>query len=202
MKRLRYIFQLIVFFSLFSNMRTFASDLFPQLPLVIYSEAFSYNKPFQFVPSGWMGDIHALLAYDNWRQGPHSGDSCMKFVYDMTKPWIHGWAGVCWQYPANNWGNIDGGVNLSGATRVTFWAKGETGEEYIFFKVGGNYGIFSDSTEIIYGPVQLTKEWNKYSIALQGEDLSHIGCGFGWIADKTEQVAEKLIFYLDDMKIE
>ena len=177
-------------------------DVFPRLPLVVYSEAFSYNRPFQFVPSGWMGDVHATQVNDAWKRDPHSGDTCMRFQYDTTVPWIHGWTGVCWQYPANNWGNINGGVNLTGAKKLTFWAKGESGEEFISFKVGGNYGVFSDTTEIIIGPVKLSKIWKKYSIELINEDLSHISCGFGWVIDKTHQVTPEVIFYLDEMRFE
>jgi hypothetical protein len=193
----------ILFFIICSSGATcFATEGYPILPLVIYSEAYDYEKPFQFVPSGWMGDVHTLRVNDDWTDNPRSGSSCIKFIYETEKPWSAGWVGVAWQYPANNWGNIDGGVNLRGAKKLTFWARGETGSEYVNFKFGGNYGVFSDTTELATGPVQLSKEWSEYAIDLTREDLSHISCGFSWVADKTEQNADKVIFYLDDIRIE
>ena len=151
-----------------------------------------------------MGDFHALIVKDNCKIQPKTGKTCMKFTYKLDKPKIFGWVGVCWQYPANNWGNIPCALNLSGAKKLTFHARGEKGGEVITFKFGGNYGPYSDTTEIILGPVKLTKEWKKYTIELKNEDLSFISCGFSWIINRYEQSTndKEITFYIDDIKIE
>ena len=50
--------------------------------------------------------------------------------------------------PENNWGtHTTGGYDLSGATKITFWAKGEKGGEQIEFFAGGITGDNPDSLE-------------------------------------------------------
>ncbi len=57
----------------------------------------------------------------------------------------YGWAGVLWQYPPNNWGNLGGGYPIPpGTTKVSFWARGKDGGEKVHFVSGeGQSGDFS-----------------------------------------------------------
>jgi hypothetical protein len=107
-----------------------------------------------------------------------------------------------WQYPANNWGGVDGGFDLSRAKKLTFWARGEKGGERIEeFKVGGIMGEYSDSDTAGIGPVVLDKEWKQYTIDLTGKDLSYIIGGFAW-ATNLDVNPDGAVFYLDEIKYE
>ena len=84
-----------------------------------------------YISSGWMGDYGDIKQNDQFSQNPHSGSSCIEFVYSAKKSQGQGWAGVYWQNPAQNWGSKKGGFDLTGMTKVTFWARGGKGGEVI-----------------------------------------------------------------------
>lgn len=155
-----------------------------------------------YSPSGWMGDYEDIKYSASWTENPYSGDTCMQIMYSAKGVQGEGWAGMYWQYPANNWGDVDAGYSLSGAKKVTFWARGETGEEVIEeFKVGGILGEFSDTALAGIGPVRLTKEWKQYTIDLEGKDLSRIAGGFCWATSRDEN-PNGMVIYIDDIVFE
>ncbi len=170
------------------------------MPFYVYSDRSSATN--HFIPSGWMGD-YGDLKYDGAsKEGPYLGDSCIKIIYNNKATQGSRWAGIYWQNPANNWGNADGGFDLSKATKVTFWAKGAKGGERIEeFKVGGIMGEFSDSDSAVIGPVILNKDWTQYTIDLKGKDMSNIIGGFCWAAN-LDNNPEGATFYLDEIKYE
>ena len=138
----------------------------------------------------------------SWNEDPHSGNNCLRFVYTGKTTQGAGWAGVYWQNPVNNWGDIKGGYNLSGAKKITFWARGEKGGETIIrFGIGGIGGEYPDSSKSEIGPVVLGKQWNEYTINLTGKDISYINGGFYWMTDKVSN-PEGMIFYIDYIKYE
>jgi hypothetical protein len=152
-----------------------------------------------FIPSGWMGDVGDIRMDDAYMKDAHSGSTCIKFVYTAQGSNGQRWGGVYWQNPANNWGEKDGGFDLTGATKLTFWAKGEKGGENIQeFKMGGITGRYSDSDVAGIGPVALTKDWKKYEIDLTDKDLSYISGGFVW-ATNADVNPDGCTFYLDDI---
>ena len=151
-----------------------------------------------FAPSGWIGDF-GDIRYSQNSPDAYSGTSCIKITYDAKGSRGAKWAGIYWQYPDGNWGQINKGYNLTGATRLTFWAKGETGREKIAtFKIGGITGEFSDSDEASIGPITLGKDWRMYSINLKGKDLSRISGGF-CIAFSKDDNPNGFVIYLDDI---
>ena len=155
-----------------------------------------------YIPSGWMGDYGDIKMNDQAMEKPHSGTTCIEFTYTAKKSQNQGWAGVYWQNPANNWGTKKGGFDLTGMTKITFWARGAKGGEIIQkFTVGGIKGTYPDTAVVEFGPVELTDTWKEYTINLAGKDLSYISGGFGWVttADLNSQGAT---FYLDDIKFE
>jgi hypothetical protein len=165
------------------------------LPLGIYDDKGSASN--HYIPSGWMGNAKAVKMDEGCANNPHSGKTCLKFEYNAND----NWAGVVWQDPANDWGDVDGGWNLTGAKKLTFWARGEKGDELISFKLGilGSDKKFPDSGSAELADTKLTKEWKKYTIELEGKDLSRIKTGFVWsLAGQGAPV----VFYLDDMKFE
>ncbi len=169
-------------------------------PFFVYSEYTSASD--HFIPSGWMGDYKDITLDENCQQNPHSGETCIKVVYSAEATQRKHWAGIYWQYPADNWGTTDAGFNLSGATKLIFWAKGENGGERIVeFKIGGMRNKYSDSAVAGIGPVVLTNEWKEYEIDLSAKDMSYIIGGFCWASNQTNN-PEGCTFYLDDIRYE
>jgi len=166
------------------------------MPFAVYTEKNSRTN--HFVPSGWMGDYGAVTINSGNRDNPYSGATCLKIVYTGEPTQGAGWVGVFWQNPENNWGSKDGGFNLSGAKKLTFWARGEKGGEKLEFKVGGITGAFPDTDMIGIGPLELTPEWKQYTIDLEGLDLSYMSGGFIWAASRMDN-PEGFVVYLDDL---
>jgi len=170
------------------------------MPFYVYADRSSLNN--HFIPSGWMGDYGDIKYDSTSKEDPYLGDSCMKITYSAKATQGARWAGICWQNPANNWGNADAGFDLSRATKLTFWARGEKGGERIEeFKSGGIMGEFSDSDSSTIGPVILNKEWTQYTIDLKGKDMSYIIGGFCW-STNIDNNPEGATFYLDEIKYE
>ncbi|MEI6831741.1 MAG: hypothetical protein WCK61_03445 [Candidatus Omnitrophota bacterium] len=159
-------------------------------------------KDNHYIPSGWMGDTGDIKLNDQAADNPHSGTTSIQFVYSAKKSQGQGWTGVYWQNPANNWGNKKGGFDLTGMTKLTFWARGAKGGEVIQrVMIGGIKGTYPDSVMVEMGPIELTDTWKQYTVNLVGKDLSYINGGFGWTmtADLNPDGA---IFYIDDIKYE
>lgn len=170
-------------------------------PFLIYADKGTRNN--HYIPSGFMPDGKCLSLDDAWTENCHNGKSCIKIVYD-TECSKQGrkWAGIYWLNPANNWGSQKGGFNLTGAQKLTFWARGEKGGERLEeMKIGGITGEYPDSDSAVIGPVLLTPEWKEYSLDLRGKDLTSISGGFTWAA-KEEVNPQGCTFYLDDIQYE
>ncbi|MEI8350617.1 MAG: hypothetical protein WCI77_10765 [Candidatus Omnitrophota bacterium] len=160
------------------------------------------DKQNHYVPSGWIGDYGDIKMEEGATVEPHSGVTAIQFIYNAKKAQNQGWAGVYWQSLPNNWGSKTGGFDLSGMTKITFWAKGAKGGEVIQkFMVGGIRGEYPDSTLVEFGPVELTNTWTQYTINLAGENLSYVNGGFGWVTTGDLNPGG-CTFYLDDIKFE
>ena len=166
----------------------------------IYTDGRSPDN--HYIPSGYMGDYSDLSIDISSFDNPHAGSTCIKIVYSNAVSQGARWAGLYWQNPANNWGDRQGGFDLTGSTKLTFWAKGEQGGERIEeFKIGGLTGLYPDSDIAGIGPVLLTNEWKQYEIDLRGKDLSYISGGFA-LATNIDVNPEGATFYLDDIRYE
>jgi hypothetical protein len=155
-----------------------------------------------YVPSGWMGDFGDLKDDDKFLTNPHGGTTSVKVTYTGKGSQGARWAGIYWQNPPNNWGTRPGGYDLTGAKKLTFWARGDKGGERIEeFKMGGITGEYADSDVAGIGPVVLTTEWQQYTIDLEGKDLSSISGGFCWAAN-LDGNPQGVTFYLDDIRYE
>ncbi|MDD5291843.1 MAG: hypothetical protein PHY46_01485 [Candidatus Omnitrophica bacterium] len=171
-----------------------------EMPFYVYSDRGAMQN--HFIASGYMGDTSDIKTDLGSVENPYSGSTCIKIEYNNNISYGARWAGVYWQNPANNWGGIDGGLDLSKATKITFWARGEKGNERIEeFKVGGILGEYSDSDSAGIGPVILTKEWKQYTIDLTGKDVSYILGGFCW-STNIDVNPDGIVFYLDEIKYE
>ena len=171
-------------------------------PDVFYVYADKGSVKNHYVPSGWMGDYGDLKLDDGNREKPQSGTTAIKFTYTGEMKEGAGWTGVFWQHPANNWGKLDGVYNLSEYKKLTFWARGAKGEEYLSeIKVGGITGDYSDSDSAVIGPVTLTKDWKKYTIDLTGKDMTKIIGGFCWSAARDAN-PDGFVIYFDEIRFE
>lgn len=167
--------------------------------------------PGHFVPSGWMGDIGNITLFECDRCDPHSGEMAIRASFSATG--TLGWGGIYWQYPANNWGNIGYGLDLTGADRLTFWARSEA-SAWVKFLIGGiGYPVDHQGRADCAHPsepypdsvcpkierwVLLSPDWTEHTIDLHQypRDLSRVVGGFGWVAENS------VTFYLDDVVYE
>lgn len=119
--------------------------------------------------------------------------------------------------PRDNWGDYpNAGYNLTGATELTFWARGEQGGErveFFAFNVGRNgdghpISPYPDSEAKVtlcgwlVSPCYITLEdtWRLYTITLTGLDLSYVIGGFGWVTNAPQNDNQSITFYLDDIR--
>lgn len=165
------------------------------LPLVVYGEA--GQDPAPFVPTGWMGNNKALKLNEKSETKPHSGKHCLKIDYSAGD----NWSGVVWQSPANDWGDRPGGWNLTGAKRLSFWARGERGDEVISCEFGilGNDKRYHDSGRGNLEKLKLTTDWQQFTIDVTKLDLSRIKTGFVFTVTGN---GHPVTFYLDDIQYE
>jgi hypothetical protein len=177
-----------------------AADTSAPKEFVVYKDKAA--KENHYVPSGWMGDYGDLKSNDQAVDNPHSGTTCIQFTYTAKKSQGQGWGGIYWQNPANNWGSKKGGFDLTGMTKLTFWARGAKGGEKIQkFVVGGIGGTYPDSAKVEIGPLELTDTWKQYTLNLVDKDLSYINGAFGWTIT-ADLNPEGSVFYIDDIKFE
>ena len=123
-----------------------------------------------------MGSTDDLALDGTFSDVVHEGEHAIRMHYTGT----FGWVGVAWQNPPNNWGEQDGGFDLTGANTLELWARGEYGGEKVTFGVGllGRDRDYPDSTVIKSETIELTSEWQRYYLSLKGEDLSSLKTGF------------------------
>ncbi|MBR1871492.1 MAG: hypothetical protein IJ802_06665 [Kiritimatiellae bacterium] len=143
--------------------------------------------------SGYMGKPGNFAVKEWCEENPHSGKHCIR----IRAKGYGSWGGIMWQDPPNDWGESDGGYNLSKANTLVFWARGEKGGEKVNFYCGGLCGRerFKDSGSGGTGNVTLTKEWRRYRIALDWQDLTRIKTPFAFTVG-----ADEMTFYLDDIE--
>ena len=159
------------------------------VPFPVYKD----GAPRKWYVSGYMGNTGALKVDEGCGDTPHSGDTCMKISYNAKD----NWAGIFWQDPPNDWGQKAGGANLSNASMLVFWARGEKGGEKVSFFMGGLKDTkFRDTANAKLENIVLKKTWTRYRIPLDGQDLSTIKTGFGF---NLGGQGEPFTFYLDDI---
>jgi hypothetical protein len=173
--------------------------------------AVPFNISDQFIPSGFMNDPTglSLSAGANGApacptRAPAAAGNCYVVGWASTGPM---WAGIYWQYPANNWGTEPGLMIAAGATQITFYARGDVGGEVVTFKSGGlndpltSAGAYGDSYAVAAPVVTLTTTWTPYTISLQGASYSPgVLGGFVFVAAATNGTNNHIKFYLDDLK--
>ena len=169
-----------------------------------------------FAPSGFMGDgetpDHVLIVPDGSvgsddtcggdRPVPDAVGRCYQITYAAAGDAL--WAGVFWQSPPNNWGAQPGHAIPTGATRISFFAKGSAGGEVVKF-VAGIQGMlaYSDAFKI-EEEFTLSAEWTGYSLMIPAADYGRVIGAFGWVAsaDPEMGVVLPVSFQVDDIRWE
>lgn len=154
-----------------------------------------------------------------WPDNPHSGATAIRCVYEPLQPFAgfylqNGTLMGAQTTPQANWGTEpNAGINLTGATTLTFWVRGAVGGEQIEFFVAGvgrnavtgvpveNYPDSSPRWPVFGSTTTLTTSWQKVQIDVTGLDLGYVLGGFGWVAS-TLLNPEGATFFLDDIQYE
>ncbi|MFN8572038.1 MAG: Ig-like domain-containing protein [Gemmatimonadaceae bacterium] len=114
--------------------------------------------------------------------------------------------------PTPNFGTYaSAGVDLSGASGLSFWARGARGGEVVDFLTGGvgrdaatgkplANTPYPESTPVVKLTATLTTTYQKYRIDLSGKNLRYILGGFGWVADKARNPSGTAVFYIDSIQ--
>ncbi|MCH2178082.1 MAG: hypothetical protein MK106_04690 [Mariniblastus sp.] len=158
------------------------------LPYVVYDED---EEPGAYEPTGWMGDTAAIQLATNSIIQPKSGKTCMQCEFQKT----NGWGGIVWQNPGNDWGDQLGGLDLTGAKKLTFWVRGDKGGEQVKFGFGliGRDKEYYDTAKKEM-EVRLETEWRQVTFDLSKMELQRIKTGFFWVVAGQ---GEPLKFYID-----
>jgi hypothetical protein len=148
---------------------------------------------------------------------PYAGLTCIKATFKSRGL---NWGGWYWMNgvlrdqelsPTPNWGDQpNAGVDLRGATKLTFYARGAEGGEHVeFFALGVGRDAESgtafmphpdSSPKVSLGYVTLTPNWKKYTLDLAGKNLGYTLGGFGWVAAADRNPNRDITFYLDEIK--
>ena len=149
-------------------------------------------------PSGYMGDgmtpgaiVDSMTCVDD-RPSTWMG-RCHRYTWT---PGTEMWAGVYWQYPDGNWGDMPGLTVPAGASRIAFRAWGAAGGEDVDFMVGM---MSVDGFEIAEMDAVLTTEPQEFSLELGATTYAKVVGGFGWVARKS---TEPVTFSIDDIRWE
>jgi hypothetical protein len=152
----------------------------------------------------------------SWTAEVHSGATAIRCEFQNTPGanfggfyFLNGILPSGESVPLPNFGTEpNAGVDLSGATQLCFYAKGEAGSEVVDFFMGGvgrdpvtgnPVAPHPDSTPVRKLTVPLDTAWAEYCIDLSGADLSYILGGFGWVASDSAN-PNGAVFYVDDIE--
>jgi len=169
-----------------------------------------------FRPTGYMGDgitPGPVVVQTSGCKMPRpvgAKGNCYKITYKPQTPETGpAWSGLYWQYPDNNWGAKPGKRIARGATKVTFYAASESGQEVVTFRAGGiqNVGsMYQDSLKVDLIQT-LSTTLTQYSIDIHSETYDEVLGPFAWVittydAAKWGAAATPIVFYLDDIRWE
>jgi hypothetical protein len=162
------------------------------LPFYVYQD----DQDLPYIPSAYMGNYQAMQVDMNHRQEVKSGKTAIKIRYrDPTD-----WYGLGLVDPADDWGDILGGYDIGPAKTFSFWAKGSQDDIQITAGFGliGEEKPFPDTGKESI-EIRLTRDWKKYSLKIEGVDLSCIRSGFVIFSGGTGVPHD---IYIDDIVFE
>ncbi|MDR2487559.1 MAG: hypothetical protein LBD12_06280 [Clostridiales Family XIII bacterium] len=145
-----------------------------------------------FVEKVWVGSNNRNIPAMTEQAAGQSGTSGIRAEIDFRR---HAWGG----YLFANDTSAKAGMNLSGAAKLSFYARGEKGGEQVAFYMQG-LNAAGKVWQKHFGSLKLTKKWKRYSISLKGLDLRRVTGGFGWTADIFGNGSKKIRFYIDNIQ--
>lgn len=161
----------------------------------------------EYKPGGFMGDgqvcpacVEVNTAYAGRTRAGDTDDLSIRISY--LRPADRGFAGIYWLSPDGNFGDLPG-RRILGASKISFWAAGESGGEVVEFLAGGirSGKRHSDTFTLNLGQRRLEREWRRYEFDLRHADLSEVIGAFAWSAASNWNTMP-LTFYLDDIQYE
>lgn len=165
------------------------------------------------IPAGWMSgrsDPEPFIRMET-SSDCHTGANCSQFTYRSGGSWggIYWWPLICGESGTPDaWNKVRNGTcgvnlletgNFSAMSRLTFWARGDQGNEVVEFKIGG--ADVSPAPGRSLGKVALEPTWNQYEIDLEGLDPTNVIGLFCWVATDVDN-PQGAVFYLDDVQFE
>ena len=182
----------------------------------VYSDFGAMNN--NFTQKALIGNGGTVRDMDENAEGAYKGSSAIRCETSLQGGQWGGWLFLNGRLPRGetvprlDFGDVpDAKLDLAGASCLAFMARGENGGEQVeFFTAGLGYdgetyerlAPWPDSCyKCSTGFVELTDEWEQYSIDLRGADLSGIGCGFGLVASG-DRYEGGMAFYLDEIRFE
>jgi hypothetical protein len=140
----------------------------------------------EFLPVQKAGDASHLTVNQNFVNPDDNCEICQSIQYT---PGLIGKAGVAYK--------SSGELNLGGAQRIVFFAKGQLGGENVAFVVLGKPSNASPTTNIFSNlhfavmskNITLTNDWARYQIGLNGSNLAGVTAPFGFIVSKVRSQA-------------
>ncbi|WP_178987880.1 glycoside hydrolase family 2 TIM barrel-domain containing protein [Winogradskyella schleiferi] len=147
--------------------------LVPKVTLPFYVYKDGEDDP--FTASAFMGNYKVMNVDTQYKGDVYSGKAALKISYNQE----YDWYGLGLVNPANDWGDILGGYNISGAKKFSFWAKANKKNVTATFGFGliGNDKPFPDTAKKSK-EIKLTTKWKKYAINIKNLDLTCIRSGF------------------------
>ena len=160
-----------------------------------------------YVPAGFEGDIDGIVA-DVANTDPPLAPGAPSSIAFQYAPGSLGWGGVAFlitdaTFPQGNWGG-EQGLNLTGARRVVWQARGQQGGERVQFLSGGiqDPNLPYKDTYKVSKNVVLTTDWTQYSLDIpQDRDLSGVLSPLTWVATRAQN-PNGFTFYLANIVIE
>lgn len=171
-------------------------------PLVLAEDLVVYDEmPLNFLWAVHEGsDDGTSLKADTSHGGPaENGDFCAKVVYDREEDW----ASIFITATGDDMRGLGRGLDLTGAKKLIFYAKGVVGDEKITFGygLGPNELGFSDSSSARRIETLHKDYWQKYEFNLIEKDLSHIN-GLFLINAEKQYNPMGATFYIDNITYE
>jgi len=163
-----------------------------KLPFYVYKD----GKDMPYIPSGLMGNYKAITVDNNNKEQTYSGESSIKISYNQD----YDWYGVGFVDPPNDWGEMLGGFNISGAKKFSFWAKAS--KKHIIATIGfgliGKDKPYPDTAKESI-EIKLSTKWKKHTINLKKLDLSCIRSGLVLFSQSYGSPQD---IYIDDVVFE
>ena len=162
------------------------------LPFYVYKD----GDYMPYIPSGLMGNHKSIIVETKNKEDVQSGQSSIKISYNQE----YDWYGVGFVDPPNDWGEMLGGFDLTGAKKFSFWAK--SSKKNVIATVGfgliGKDKPYPDTAKKSI-EIKLTTKWKKYSFSLKKLDLSCIRSGLVLFSSSYGTPQD---IYLDDVVFE